>query len=157
MRNALGLILDNDAELIIPRVCGKSGQCKLTTSATAISSATPHQRKPGHAGAWLFAASAAMTCMPIATAISATWRPIRPKPTIPVVLSCNSISGVFQKPPYRGGPVSSVSFSSLRHAGWWCEGDAAACRSRGASVVRQEVNEIARLLEAGACGAPRLP
>lgn len=33
IRNALGFILDNDAALIIPRVCGKSGQCRLTPSA----------------------------------------------------------------------------------------------------------------------------
>src|SRR5271155_5370300 len=48
MRNEPGFILDNDEALIIPRVCGNSGQCKLTTSAVDISSSTSHQRKPGH-------------------------------------------------------------------------------------------------------------
>jgi hypothetical protein len=97
MRNEPGFILDKDAALIIPRVSGNSGQCKLTTSAADISSSTSHQRKPGQFGGFLLPSSAAMTRIPIAVAISAARRPIRPKPTIPMVLPCNSTKGVFQK------------------------------------------------------------
>jgi hypothetical protein len=43
-----GFILDKDAALIIPRVCGSGGQCKLTSSATGINYSTLHQRKPDH-------------------------------------------------------------------------------------------------------------
>ena len=80
------------SRLMIPRVFGKSGQCRVITSESArrTSSGTYSPRaRPSSQGN----ASYASTRIPIALAIFPVARPIRPKPMIPIVLPSSSISG----------------------------------------------------------------